>query len=158
MPPLPQPYVDCFARAELLSRLDKTRAIAPPKILNSALQMFSSTMRMRQNNGPGSVSLTSNQSFKEAIAWEQYRSEQHHFVEVQFQKNERLYGWLFVEIFLFLRYHPEAVHSRAVVIDAKQGDSERALRLSISVKQPIGSPYLSFVCQMTKSDRLSRGI
>ena len=43
-----------------------------------------------------------------------------YFVEVQFQKDERLYGRLFAEIFIFLRYHPECINWRAVVIYAKQ--------------------------------------
>ena len=43
-----------------------------------------------------------------------------YFVEVQFQKDEQLYGRLFAEIFLYLRYHPEVSNWRAVVIYAKQ--------------------------------------
>ena len=39
---------------------------------------------------------------------------------MQFQKDERLYGRLFAEIFLFLRYHSKTVHWRAVIIYAKQ--------------------------------------
>lgn len=42
-----------------------------------------------------------------------------YFVEVQFQKDEELYGRLFAEIFLFLRYHPDSRNWRAVVLYAK---------------------------------------
>ena len=61
-----------------------------------------------------------------------------YFVEVQWQKDETLYGRLFSEIFLYLRHHPEQQFWRAVLIypqRSSEGTIDPAYEVLINSEQ-----------------------